>query len=204
MYSGGSTSLETQVSSRNHTSTQYHQQAGTRKMTNTNHSSRSTSIAATSSLGMAGGNGQLQGHNLSQFASSSSSFTAPHATQKLHPQNGPDDDNNEEEENNNDSSYTLSSSSSAPATLTAMEQQIRSHKLHITETAANELHETLTKLKDVAKTMLNEMNAYLDETEKVEVEYLKCQESLKKEAKRLNEVEPDIAGTTSFFKFDLN
>jgi hypothetical protein len=163
---------------------------------------------------MAGSNGQLQEHNLSQFASSSSSFTAAHATQKLHPQNGQlfvqnnprhnDDDNEEEEEeeNNNDTSYT--SSSSVSAMVTTMEQQIRSQKLHITETAANELHVTLTKLKDVAKTMLNEMNAYLDETEKVEVEYLKCQESLKKEAKRLNEVEPDIAGTTSFFKFDLN
>ena len=40
--------------------------------------------------------------------------------------------------------------------------------------------------------MLSEMEVYLESAESVEVDYVRCQHSQKKEGRRLMEVEPDI------------
>jgi hypothetical protein len=189
---------ETQSSGMN--TTTHRHQVGQQSSRNNSKNIRSSSSSTTSTGLVVSGSNHGQQENMSRFALGSSSFTNVHQPpnhqqqqqQKQQQQDCCLVESNQHEDN---------SSTSFAST---MEQQIQSQKLQITENAANELHVTLTKLKDVAKTMLHEMNAYLDETEKVEIDYLKCQESLKKEAKRLSEVEPDIAGTTNYFKFDLN
>ncbi len=85
------------------------------------------------------------------------------------------------------------------------EHQITEQRHQITQEATTKLHSALQRIKDVTKSMLSEMNIYLESAEGVEVDYVRCQRSQKNEGKRLMEVEPEISGTTgSLGKFQMN
>ena len=86
----------------------------------------------------------------------------------------------------------------APTTETsAFEQIIKTQKEDSIRDANEKFSLLLRKLKRTAETMSSELSAYLDVAESVEVDYIRCQNSSRNEAKRLREVEPDIAGTTN-------
>ena len=86
----------------------------------------------------------------------------------------------------------------APTTETsAFEQVIKTQKENSIRDANEKFSLLLRKLKRTAETMSSELSAYLDVAESVEVDYIRCQNSSRNEAKRLREVEPDIAGTTN-------
>jgi len=91
----------------------------------------------------------------------------------------------------------------APTTETsAFEQAIKIQKENSIRDANEKFSTLLRKLKRTAETMSSELSAYLDVAESVEVDYIRCQNSSRNEAKRLREVEPDIDGTTNILKFD--
>jgi hypothetical protein len=84
------------------------------------------------------------------------------------------------------------------------ERHIAEQRHQIIQDATTKLHSALQRVKNVTKTMLSEMEVYLESAESVEVDYIRCQHSQKKEARRLMEVEPDITGTTGALKFQMN
>ncbi len=85
----------------------------------------------------------------------------------------------------------------------AEERHIRSRRLSTTQDATTKLESALTRIRDVTSTLLSEMNAYLEAAESVEVAYVRCEYSQRKESKRLEDVAPDINGTTSSLSLGL-
>lgn len=75
---------------------------------------------------------------------------------------------------------------------TVEERHIAEQRHQITQEATTKLHSALQRIKNVTKSMLSEMEVYLESAESVEVDYVRCQHSQKKEGRRLMEVEPDI------------
>ena len=79
----------------------------------------------------------------------------------------------------------------------AEERHIRAQRHETTANVTSKLESVLTRLRDVTSTMLGEMSVYLENAESVEIDYVKCQYSQRREARRLEGVAPDIHGTTS-------
>lgn len=91
----------------------------------------------------------------------------------------------------------------APTTETsAFEEAVKTQKENASRDANENFSLLLRKLKRTAEAMSSELSAYLDVAESVEVDYIRCQNSSRNEAKRLREVEPDIDGTTNILKFE--
>ena len=88
---------------------------------------------------------------------------------------------------------------------TAMEERLVAENCRqITQDATDKLHSALQRIKNVTKSMLSEMEVYLESAQSVEIEYVRCQHSQRKEGMRLMDVEPDITGTTSSLKFGMS
>lgn len=81
----------------------------------------------------------------------------------------------------------------------AEEQETREERVSSTRLAASELESTLNKIKQATKTLLSEIDVYLQTAEGVTIDYLRCRASQKEEAHRLKEIEPDVAGATESF-----
>ena len=58
------------------------------------------------------------------------------------------------------------------------------------------LRSILENIKNSTKTVLTEMQVYLEEMENVEKTYIRCRAKAQKESRRLEQVEPDVAGAT--------
>ncbi len=76
------------------------------------------------------------------------------------------------------------------------ERQIHESLLRQREEVHAKLQATLVRVHETTKTMLNEIGHFLESTESVMIDYTKCQNSQREEARRLEEVEPDVAGAT--------
>lgn len=100
-----------------------------------------------------------------------------------------------------DTTATATAATSAPAddTTSTMEGMIKEQTVSITSEANDEFQSLLYKLKKSVEAMSSEMSNYMSVAEGVEIDYMRVQDSLMKEKKRLNEVAPDIDGTTSSF-----
>lgn len=97
----------------------------------------------------------------------------------------------------------LSSQAIAPSTETsALEEIVKTQKENAIRDANESFSLLLRKIKRTAEAMSSELSTYLDVAEGVEVDYIRCQNSSRNEAKRLREVEPDIDGTTNILKFE--
>ena len=81
----------------------------------------------------------------------------------------------------------------------AAEKKIEEYRISATRDVAANLEGTLNRVKETTKTMLNEIEAFMLATERVTVDYLRCQTSQHNESQRLEEVEPDVAGATTHF-----
>ncbi len=82
---------------------------------------------------------------------------------------------------------------------TIEERQIHDSLVRERENAYSKLQETLECVRETTKTMLNEIDAFLESTESVMIDYTKCQNSQRNEARRLEEVEPDVVGATEMY-----
>ena len=100
-----------------------------------------------------------------------------------------------------DTTATATAAASAPAddTTSTLEGMIKEQTVSITSEANDEFQSLLYKLKKSVQAMSSEMSNYMTVAEGVEIDYMRVQDSLMKEKKRLNEVAPDIDGTTSSF-----
>lgn len=78
-------------------------------------------------------------------------------------------------------------------------RNMREKRISATHRAATCLEKTLGDIKEATKKMLNEIDIYMKVTQEVELDYIRCQKSQRNEARRLQEVEPDVAGVTSRF-----
>lgn len=81
----------------------------------------------------------------------------------------------------------------------AAERQIREERVAVYCETTSRLEEILNGIKGTTKHLLREIDIYAEAMESVSVDYLRCQNSQRKEARRLEEVEPDVAGATSHF-----
>lgn len=95
-----------------------------------------------------------------------------------------------------DTSNTATAADDTTATLKGI---IKEQTVSITSEANDEITSLLYKLKKSVEAMSAEMSNYMSVAEGVEIDYVRVQDSLMKEKKRLNEVAPDIDGTTSSF-----
>lgn len=64
---------------------------------------------------------------------------------------------------------------------------------------ATQLEAILNDLKGTTQRLLEEIGIYMEAAEGVSVDYTKCQESQRNEARRLAEVQPDVDGATRRF-----
>ena len=117
--------------------------------------------------------------------------------------NGDDHDQSQTKKLASNSSHAVEPSQAESETA-AEERIIADQRQHITDDATAKLHSALQRIKDVTKSMLNEMEVYLESAESVEVDYVRCQYSQRMEGRRLKDVEPDITGTTATLNFQLN
>lgn len=65
------------------------------------------------------------------------------------------------------------------------------------EENTNRLRSILENIKNSTKTVLQEMNVYLQEMEEVEKTYIRCRAKTQKESRRLEQVEPDVGVATA-------
>jgi len=133
--------------------------------------------------------------------------THHHHHAHAHDNDDDDDDDDQEDQTNAASTHDPTSppdnQTPKESATAAEERHIQTLRHQTTSSATDKLHTTLQRIKDVTKLMLNEMDYYLKEAESVEVDYVRCQYSQRVEGRRLEEVEPDIVGTTSSLKFGL-
>lgn len=94
---------------------------------------------------------------------------------------------------------TSNTATVADDTTATLEGMIKEQTVSITSEANDEFTSLLYKLKKSVEAMSAEMSNYMSVAEGVEIDYVRVQDSLMKEKKRLNEVAPDIDGTTSSF-----
>ncbi len=111
---------------------------------------------------------------------------------KLPSSNSLDNDKNNDINNNNIESKPSENNES----MTIEERQIHDSILREREKAHAKLQATLDHVRETTRAMLNEIDVFLESTENVMVDYTKCQNSQRNEARRLEEVEPDVAGAT--------
>ena len=108
--------------------------------------------------------------------------------------------NNNNTKLSNDSSNTIASTKESEEecneSMTIEERHIHESILHERENAHAKLQATLDRVRETTRAMLNEIDVFLESTENVIVDYTKCQNSQRNEARRLEEVEPDVVGAT--------
>ena len=76
---------------------------------------------------------------------------------------------------------------------------VRKYRTKAYQDAHTQLQSTLELVRNTTKTMLGEIDAFLQATESTTIDYIKCQGSQGTEARRLEEVEPDVSGATARF-----
>ncbi|KAL9179561.1 hypothetical protein ACHAXT_008851 [Thalassiosira profunda] len=64
---------------------------------------------------------------------------------------------------------------------------------------AAKLQSILENIKNATKSILKEMDSYLEETEEVEKAYIRCRANTQKESQRMEQVEPDVIAATQRF-----
>jgi len=77
--------------------------------------------------------------------------------------------------------------------------EVRKERIDTTKKAAAKLQDILGNVKGTTQKLLSEIDSYLKSVESVRIDYMKCRESQNNEARRLEEVEPDVAGATGRF-----
>lgn len=97
---------------------------------------------------------------------------------------------------NNNTSSSKESEEERNESMTIEERHIHESILHEREKAHAKLQATLDRVRETTRAMLNEIDVFLESTENVMVDYTKCQNSQMNEARRLEEVEPDVVGAT--------
>lgn len=100
--------------------------------------------------------------------------------------NSPNDENNQNQTNKRESNESTS----------IEERQIHDSILREREQAHAKLQATLDRVRETTRDILNEIDVFLESSENVMVDYTKCQNSQRNEARRLEEVEPDVVGAT--------
>ena len=78
-------------------------------------------------------------------------------------------------------------------------QQVTQERQMIYKENTTRLQSILENIKNSTKTMLEEMNIYLQEMEDVEKMYIKCRAKTQKEGRRLEQVAPDVGAATQNF-----
>jgi hypothetical protein len=81
----------------------------------------------------------------------------------------------------------------------SMERQLRQESDAIIKNTATQLEGILNDVKGTTKSLLNEIQTYMKTSDSVSADYIRCQESQRKEAQRLAEVSPDVEGATNRF-----
>lgn len=81
------------------------------------------------------------------------------------------------------------------ATMEAMGAVTRERQLLYKENA-KKLTSILANIKNSTKTILGEMDVYLQETADVEKTYIRCRANTQKESRRMERVEPDVIAAT--------
>jgi hypothetical protein len=69
----------------------------------------------------------------------------------------------------------------------------------VVQTTATQLESILNDVKGTTKRLLDETSIYMKEAESVTADYMRCQESQREEAHRLEAVQPDVEGATHCF-----
>jgi len=59
------------------------------------------------------------------------------------------------------------------------------------------LEAALNQIKATTKTLLGEMDIYMQEMESIQIDYIRCHASQRKENLRLEEVQPDVTSTAA-------
>jgi hypothetical protein len=77
--------------------------------------------------------------------------------------------------------------------------QLRKERQAVVQNTATQLESILNDVKGTTKRLLDEITIYLEEAESVTIDYMKCQESQREEAHRLEAVQPDVEGATHRF-----
>jgi len=83
--------------------------------------------------------------------------------------------------------------------MTIEERQIHDSLITEHKKAHTKLQATLDSVRETTRSMLNEIQSFLASTESVMIDYTKCQNSQRNEARRLEEVEPDVVGATEMY-----
>lgn len=81
----------------------------------------------------------------------------------------------------------------------SMERQLRQESDAIIKNTATQLEGILNDVKGTTKSLLSEIQTYMKTSDSVSADYIRCQESQRKEAQRLAEVSPDVEGATNRF-----
>jgi hypothetical protein len=81
----------------------------------------------------------------------------------------------------------------------SMSTQLRKDRQAVVQTTATQLESILNDVKGTTKRLLDEISFYMKEAESVTVDYMRCQESQREEAHRLEAVQPDVEGATHRF-----
>jgi len=79
------------------------------------------------------------------------------------------------------------------------EMEIKSNRASTLRSLYPQLEESLTNIRATTKTLLNAVEQYAKEMESIEIDYIRCRASLRKEACRLDEVAPDVSRVTDCF-----
>lgn len=79
------------------------------------------------------------------------------------------------------------------------ERQVHDYCISATQDVTSQFEATLHQVKDVASKMLEHVGSFLQASESVSVDYMRCQASQQNEARRLQEVEPDVVGATAAY-----
>lgn len=79
----------------------------------------------------------------------------------------------------------------------AAELLVRQERAKMTADAGQRLEAVLQQIKAATKKLLAEFDVYMEAVEGVTIDYIRCQHSQRKEASRLEEVEPDVEGATA-------
>eukprot|EP00978_Attheya_sp_CCMP212_P037600 scaffold178854_cov58-Attheya_sp.AAC.6 len=99
----------------------------------------------------------------------------------------------------NDVSTNEEDAQEEPSETAQLEQEITEARDATHRDAAERLESILNDIKVSTKVLLGEIKVYLETTESVTVDYVRCQASQRNEANRLEAVEPDVTGATARF-----
>ena len=114
-----------------------------------------------------------------------------------------DDDNMEYEQSpsfvENDDDNATVSSTDGDNNADSIERQLRKETEATIQSTKTQLEAILTDLKRTTSRLLEEIGTYMEAADSVSADYIRCQESQRKEAQRLEEVSPDVEGATNRF-----